>query len=1694
MTKKVCIYIFLIFNLSYLGFSQQTIKAVASGKWNDPSTWDVGIPTSLDDVIIQKGLEVEIDTYSLCVAGNLSFETSASLVFNPSEGSESSLTVYGSVNLDDKNQILISPLFPNTTVNFVIMGILNIKGESEFDISLATSTTLNLEVSEIRLENDCRFNCSIRDPASNINFNINKIENRGNFKVINYTTDVKTFKIKKVVNLSFMEFKAQDPMPLNTNKPDPDYIQRYFVLEGEYNNSYFITVRNDDYSKVPCVGLVLFNVELRRIGIWDTVDKEGNPLYGLGFIGKTLPIDGSKDKISIYNCKITESPDVGIFFKNCKRINRHWNQISISSNIINNCVSVGVWFMEDVEKCDVINNKIYNIKGGNVGYGILLGMPFRNYSSNYPTYPQGFANENYIYKNEVYDNKIRGIYIFHSHKNLIDTNKCYSHLEEGISLKNAVKNVVVLNECYNNGVHGIALDGIFGDLGSGSKQNYVANNKCFNNGNGGLRVRYNSNENIFLNNISSGNARTALTSHSSIGNLFVNETYYGHSWGDIYIEGEENQGYISQMWLKSCLLGSSTEFVNTPEKQEFTKEGSWVFSQCHDRIPGLTRIWGQFSFPDKYHTWHTNDTLKFKYNEELYSSKSHGWNTTINPNDTAMLRYDDGGVDGPEGTNDITSVTISSTTKTEVWIITYQTENDRWIARGTVSGVQTNLVVHDTDFISDNGEIRFRITHRISPVSPGEEYVFVTIASSNDKDTQKIVNLCDFSDPHYIGASFTTTSGATLEIVGTEVNPVIFTRKLAEDKMYPIVAGTEDFYYGLSFGGVLKKISYAHFSFLDKDGLRLNSSPLEETENILISRLQPSEETSYITANDVNHTFNNIIFDTYTATLGVVNYGIKATKSTLHIRSYVRPYLLDKLTNSSVNWYPIVVWSGLTGFTSDGVEPDQINRFNSVEFTVKYIDLNNTPPTTIQVWVDLDDDLIFSSTEQFGLKLKPGVGNDGVFTNGEIYHYVLSNINYPQVPSVGRSGGKIKYRFFATNPYCVTISTYSFNPQSVYNLVLSSSEATGEAREVKTFSVKGTPPVVQIQTPTGEQTDLVRINYCLYDYDDKPEPYNLCSVKVEYKEGTVWKEATRHDSSEPTTNLLATLNGTEHYFIWDSRKDIPNKDIPVSIRIIPKDEDGEGSPATTASFQVDNIVATQLVFKTQPQQELKTGVTSQIIIVEAQDEVGNKDVDINGILNLVTTSTGGVFINLNDVIVTTISIVSGEARFKYRDDLAGAPVIMVSYPGLSPAQQIFYITKNISLLNSTVKILLGEEVDYAEVPVGSTATIVVTLKDVDDQPVSNKEVILYTTGGEFVLTQPQSPTNTEGKAYATLFTTKTGPRIITARIKEDGLILVSSSTINFYPTEPSSEKSSISANKTKAIVGEVISLTVKVLDKYNNPISSTTPYGNLPVRIEVENASQEDLLVMLSSYPDVNGIVKATFSGNTLGTKVFKGFIGNIEISSQVAVEFISGDIQPPQVVAVYPANNSILTIPINQLSFELSDASGISESSTTVILYDPQNNIIYGQKSLTANTLLYTFPILTKDGRYRIELTACDIHGNSSTYIFYFELQTRDPQKIFTSSLLSYPNPSNIGNVFLKYSLLNDSKITIKVFNILGELIWETSYEDQEGENKTIQWLCETKDKQKVSSGVYIIKIIVEDKKTNKKFETIKRQVVIKK
>ncbi|MCK5318070.1 MAG: hypothetical protein KAJ55_09150 [Anaerolineales bacterium] len=54
---------------------------------------------------------------------------------------------------------------------------------------------------------------------------------------------------------------------------------------------------------------------------------------------------------------------------------------------------------------------------------------------------------------------------------------------------------------------------------------------------------------------------------------------------------------------------------------------------------------------------------------------------------------------------------------------------------------------------------------------------------------------------------------------------------------------------------------------------------------------------------------------------------------------------------------PVLAWSGAEGYIADGVNPNSGAAGSSYVFRIDYSHADNTPPTNIQVWVDIDDNI-----------------------------------------------------------------------------------------------------------------------------------------------------------------------------------------------------------------------------------------------------------------------------------------------------------------------------------------------------------------------------------------------------------------------------------------------------------------------------------------------------------------------------------------------------------------------------------------------------------------------------------------------------------------------------------------------------------------------------------------------------------------
>ena len=125
---------------------------------------------------------------------------------------------------------------------------------------------------------------------------------------------------------------------------------------------------------------------------------------------------------------------------------------------------------------------------------------------------------------------------------------------------------------------------------------------------------------------------------------------------------------------------------------------------------------------------------------------------------------------------------------------------------------------------------------------------------------------------------------------------------------------------------------------------------------------------------------------------------------------------------------PQLDWAGGTGFTSDGVNPDQGDSGDLFTFKVQYTDATNIAPEVKMVWIDLNDD---GDYNDFGeqITMTEADTDDEDYTDGKIYIYA-STLRY-------RGDGTIRYRFYFNNGFM---------------------EAEGDPTSDHTFQINEPPP------------------------------------------------------------------------------------------------------------------------------------------------------------------------------------------------------------------------------------------------------------------------------------------------------------------------------------------------------------------------------------------------------------------------------------------------------------------------------------------------------------------------------------------------------------------------------------------------------------------------------------------------------------
>jgi hypothetical protein len=134
-----------------------------------------------------------------------------------------------------------------------------------------------------------------------------------------------------------------------------------------------------------------------------------------------------------------------------------------------------------------------------------------------------------------------------------------------------------------------------------------------------------------------------------------------------------------------------------------------------------------------------------------------------------------------------------------------------------------------------------------------------------------------------------------------------------------------------------------------------------------------------------------------------------------------------------------------------------------------------------------------------------------------------------------------------------------------------------------------------------------------------------------------------------------------------------------------------------------------------------------------------------------------------------------------------------------------------------------------------------------------------------------------------------------------------------------------------------------------------------------------------------------------------------------------------------------------------------------------------FTDKNLQSSTCQYRLKMIDNDGTFeysKIVETVITLPKN-------FELNQ------------NYPNPFN-PSTKISYNLPNDSRVTLDIFNIIGERVGQLVNQDQAAGYYSVDFNNSSVNKS-LSSGIYLYRIHAVDKSTGKDFSSIKKMVLLK-
>jgi len=733
-----------------------------------------------------------------------------------------------------------------------------------------------------------------------------------------------------------------------------------------------------------------------------------------------------------------------------------------------------------------LNNSFYNLISNNFFESCVNGVEVNQSANNLITQnifrsnTAGIclnnSNENVIKQNDCSFNDF-GIFLQDSDNNTLFSNLCNNNGYDGIYLSVSENNIFTSNNCNSNTDIGIFLDN--------SYNNYFNFNTCrFNNL--GIHLDNESSGNLFERNTCNNNLEGISVERSSSNIFSINTCTYNSNCG-IFVGADS---YFNTFTYNICnyndIAGLRIEGYNNSFKNGSCSYNGYIgiylycalnnlFSSNVCESNDMCGIWarGQGSNTAKNNIFSSNIC---RFNSEgiylvlcqentIVSNICNSNGVGINLNDAGNNFFASNQLSSNSGYG-LTSI---STLQNNINVCMNELYSNNLLA--DIFGYwRTKLILRNcilssstevnTSGFSTGGYILSQNHDRIPgltriwgdyTVPAGETFSLCyekeSYPGAGDLNVQKVVKFYPTS------AVTKFSSAGTIEIVGTTDTPVVISKGCVDSYSFRVNGTT------LSPAAINAK--YFEFHNLNPNGLVIG--PYAEIINLDNGIFREgAKEGVYLWVDAVTDTIDNCIFDDSTS------YNVKVTNgASLTFRDYNKGLNPDTVVSGTIVWDPTLNWCGAEGFESDGVEPNI--GCNTFTFCVKYTDRGvasgGDSPTIKQVWIDLNNDKIYSDTEKFDMGLD--LNSDGIFSNGETYIY--TTVIPPE-----EQEKYLNYRFYFGNQNS-KINGMPF--------------ATGDSGLDNTFTVKDIVPpktLLSISNPKH-----ISLNYV---YVRKITPFNFIAI------------------------------------------------------------------------------------------------------------------------------------------------------------------------------------------------------------------------------------------------------------------------------------------------------------------------------------------------------------------------------------------------------------------------------------------------------------------------------------------------------------------------------------------------------------------------------------------------------------------------